>query len=152
MKNTNVIDINNIIFTNKFSSKQEAILKLSELLVESQIVIDKQKFIEDIFERENRGSTFVGENLAIPHGFSNQVKRPSIAIARVDNPFLWDENDNKVKLTILFAIPEDDELEEESEVLKKIAAALGDEDLIKDLLNAHTKEKLIYILKDYINL
>lgn len=152
MKNTNVIDINNIIFTNKFSSKQEAILKLSELLVESQIVIDKQKFIEDIFERENRGSTFVGENLAIPHGFSNQVKKPSIAIARVDNPFLWDENDNKVKLTILFAIPEDDELEKESEVLKKIAAALGDEDLIKDLLNAHTKEKLIYILKDYINL
>ncbi|NBI07045.1 PTS sugar transporter subunit IIA [Senegalia massiliensis] len=152
MKNTNVIDINNIIFTNKFSSKQEAILKLSELLVESQIVIDKQKFIEDIFERENRGSTFVGENLAIPHGFSNQVKKPSIAIARVDNPFLWDENDNKVKLTILFAIPEDDEMEEESEVLKKIAAALGDEDLIKDLLNAHTKEKLIYILKDYINL
>ncbi|WP_130805798.1 PTS sugar transporter subunit IIA [Senegalia massiliensis] len=152
MKNTNVIDINNIIFTDKISSKQEAILKLSELLVESQIVVDKEKFIEDIFERENRGSTFVGESLAIPHGFSNRVKIPSIAIAKVDNPFPWDGNTNNVKLIILFAIPEDDEMERESEVLKKIAAALGDEDLIKDLLNAQTEENLIYILKSYIKL
>lgn len=152
MKNTNVIDINNIIFTDKISSKQEAILKLSELLVESQIVVDKEKFIEDIFERENRGSTFVGECLAIPHGFSNRVKIPSIAIAKVDNPFPWDGNTNNVKLIILFAIPEDDEMERESEVLKKIAAALGDEDLIKDLLNAQTEENLIYILKSYIKL
>lgn len=152
MKNTNVIDIDNIIFTNKFSSKQEAIIKLSELLVESQIVMDKEKFIEDIFERENRGSTFVGEQLAIPHGFSNQVKRPSLAIARVDNPFSWDGNSNMVKLIILFAIPEETGMEKESEILKNIAAALGDEDLIKRLLSAEKKEDLIYILKNYVDL
>ncbi|MGO1372213.1 MAG: PTS sugar transporter subunit IIA [Senegalia sp. (in: firmicutes)] len=145
----NIIDINNIVFTNKFTSKKQAIEKLSDLLVDSKIVIDKEEFMKDIFEREDRASTFVGEYLAIPHGLSKQVKKASLALARLDNPFLWDENEHEVKLVILFAIPEDTRMEAESEGLKRIAASLGDPYLIKKLLDIERKEELIDILKKY---
>lgn len=150
MKDKDLIGIGNIVFENSLGSKEEVIGILADLLWKSEIVRDKEGFIEDILERENRGSTFVGEYLAIPHGFSNQVKRPSLAIAKTDRPFSWGEDEYKVRLVILFAIPEDDEFEEELEVLKTIAASLGDADLIKDLLNSKTREELIYTLEEYI--
>lgn len=149
MNNGNVISADNILLNTKLNSREEAIDKLSDRLVTSGVVLDKEKFIEAIYDRENRGSTFVGDYLAIPHGLSNCVTRPTIAIAKSHEGFEWDENGNLVKLIIMFAISED--IEEESEILKKVASSLGDVDLVKGLLDLNTEKELIEIIYNHIN-
>lgn len=151
MKGISVISTENIVLNPNLESKGEAIEILSDHLVASGVVINKERFIEDIYERENRGSTFTGYHLAIPHGFSNYVTRPAVAIAKSDNPFTWDKNGNLAKLIIMFAIPENTDREEELEVLRRIASSLGDVELVKKLLNLNVKEDFIELIYRYMD-
>ncbi len=149
MNHRDLISTDNIILNSKLNSKREIVDKLSDLLLASEVITDKQKFIKAIYERESRGFTFGGDYLAIPHGFSSCVVSPAIAIARLENPFIWDENGNLVKLIIMFAIPEDVESVKESESLKKIASSLGDIELIEKLLKVNTKEEMTKLIYSY---
>ncbi|MBZ2175375.1 PTS sugar transporter subunit IIA [Schnuerera sp. xch1] len=151
MKDNDLISIDNIILDRKFNSKMEVIDTLSDLLTESGIISNKSKFIDDIYNRENRGSTFVGNYLAIPHGLSDQVNRPAIAIANVEEAFPWDENSNLVKLIILFAIPEDIQREKDSQLLKKFTSSLSDENFVKELMSSNRRQGLIQVIFNHID-
>ena len=48
-------------------SKNEAIDMLVELQVKGGNIVDKEEYKKGILERENKGSTAVGEGIAIPH-------------------------------------------------------------------------------------
>lgn len=149
MEDKNILSLDNIILNSKLHCKEEVIDKLFDILVDSGAVLDKKMFIEDIYERESRGFTFAGDYLAIPHSFSHCVAWPQIAIIRTNNAFVWDENENLVKLVIMLAIPESTEREKELEILKNIVYSLGDVNLVKDLLEAKTKEELIKLIYSY---
>ncbi|HBG38066.1 MAG TPA: transcriptional regulator, partial [Clostridiaceae bacterium] len=58
----------NIMLCIKQHSKKEIITMLSGLLKESKIVTNSEKFINAVYDRENRGSTYCGDYLALPHG------------------------------------------------------------------------------------
>ena len=141
----------NIMLCIKQHSKKEIITMLSGLLKESKIVTNSEKFINAVYDRENRGSTYCGDYLALPHGFSDCVTKPSIAIAKMKYRVPWDENGNLVKLVIMLTIPKASKMEEESEALKMVASSLGDRKFIKQLLEADTKEALIELINNCLN-
>src|SRR5208282_6888312 len=60
-------------------NKKDAIKELVELLVKSGKVKDKKKMIQTLFEREELGSTGIGQGIAIPHGKSDTVSDLSAA-------------------------------------------------------------------------
>ncbi|HCL51083.1 MAG TPA: transcriptional regulator, partial [Clostridiaceae bacterium] len=103
------------------------------------------------YDRENRGSTYCGDYLALPHRCSDCVTKPSIAIAKMKYRVPWDENGNLVKLVIMLTIPKASKMEEESEALKMVASSLGDRKFIKQLLDADTKEALIELINNCLN-
>ncbi|GEM_PF-1130233 len=141
----------NIMLCIKQHSKKEIITMLSGLLKESKIVTNSEKFINAVYDRENRGSTYCGDYLALPHGCSDCVTKPSIAIAKMKYRVPWDENGNLVKLVIMLTIPKASKMEEESEALKMVASSLGDRKFIKQLLDADTKEALIELINNCLN-
>jgi PTS system nitrogen regulatory IIA component len=54
-------------------NKKDAIKELVEVLVKSGKVKDKKKMIQTLMEREELGSTGIGQGIAIPHGKSDTV-------------------------------------------------------------------------------
>ena len=128
-------------------SKPEAIDLLIELQVKGGNIADKEAYKAGILAREEKGSTAVGEGIAIPHAKSEAVKAPSLAAMTVpegvDYEALDDEPSN---LLFMIAAPNDGDVH--LEVLSRLMTILMDEDFREKLLNAKDKEEFLKIIDD----
>ncbi|MCR5691499.1 MAG: fructose-specific PTS transporter subunit EIIC [Eubacterium sp.] len=128
-------------------SKPEAIDLLIELQVKGGNIADKEAYKAGILAREEKGSTAVGEGIAIPHAKSEAVKAPSLAAMTVpegvDYKALDDEPSN---LLFMIAAPNDGDVH--LEVLSRLMTILMDEDFREKLLNAKDKEEFLKIIDD----
>lgn len=128
-------------------SKSEAIDMLVELQVKGGNIADKEAYKQGILEREAKGSTAVGEGIAIPHAKSTAVKAPSLSAMTVpqgvDYEALDDEPSN---LLFMIAAPNDGDVH--LEVLSRLMTILMDEDFREHLLKADSKEAFLKIIDD----
>ena len=131
-------------------SKSEAIDVLVELQVKSGNIADADGYKKAILAREEKGSTAVGDGIAIPHAKSETVKAPSLAAITVkegvDYEALDDEPSN---LLFMIAAPNDGDLH--LEVLSRLMTMLMDEDFRTKLLNAKDNEEFLKIVDDMEN-
>jgi mannitol/fructose-specific phosphotransferase system IIA component len=73
-----------ILLNQHFNTKEEAIIKAGELLVNGHYV--KDDYIEKMLEREKLNTTYIGNNIAIPHGTSaskNEILDSGISIIQI---------------------------------------------------------------------
>ena len=128
-------------------SKSEAIDMLVELQVEGGNIANKDEYKKGILAREEKGSTAVGEGIAIPHAKSEAVKAPSLAAmtvpSGVDYEALDDEPSN---LLFMIAAPNDGDVH--LEVLSRLMTILMDESFREKLLNAKDKDEFLRIIDD----
>ena len=61
------------------SSKSEAIDKLVALHEKARNLLDVNAYKTAILERENQGTTAIGEGIAVPHAKSDSVKTPGLS-------------------------------------------------------------------------
>lgn len=128
------------------TSKLEVIEELTDLLVETGAVADKDAFIADVLYREE-GKTGLGEGVAIPHGKSASVTSTSIAVGRTKKPVEWESLDDKpVNIIILFAVKNSDATTTHIKLLQKVAILLADDEVIGQFQTVKTKEDLIKLL------
>ena len=69
--------------------KEEALRKMSGMLLANGYIADVDQFMEDIYLREAEGITGIGNGVAIPHGKSKSVTRIGIAIAKLKQAIAW---------------------------------------------------------------
>ncbi|MFV0555939.1 MAG: PTS sugar transporter subunit IIA [Lactovum sp.] len=142
-----VIDADLINLELKARNKNEVISELSQMLLEKEILKNKEDFIKDVFLREEEGMTGLGKGVAIPHGKSESVKKTSIVIGRVAKPIDWESlDDEPVNIIILFAVRNIDETTTHIKLLQKVAILLADEDFISQLQTVKTKEEMLTLL------
>ena len=136
-----VIDLN---MTAK--NKKEAIEHLAGKLKDAGYIADVDSYIEDIYLRESQGQTGIGHYVAIPHGKSVAVKKPGVAVSVLDHEIEWESLDNTgAKIVILFAVGADDEAAmEHLKLLAMFSKRLGDDAVIKRLLDADSVEDVIH--------
>ena len=65
-----------------FNSNDELFLHLTSMLKQSGYLNDEEAFIAALYEREEIGSTYMGEGVVIPHGKSETVNHAATAICR----------------------------------------------------------------------
>jgi PTS system fructose-specific IIA component len=147
------MDLNKIIQAERINlkmqaqTKEEAIEELTEILVKTGAISDKNKFIKDVYVREEIGETGMGGYIAIPHGKSKHVKKTAIAIGRTSEEIKWESLDGKgVKLIFLFAVPEDEKGTIHVRLLAQVASRLGDDDVCKQLLSVESAEDIFTIM------
>ena len=58
----------------KAQNKDEAVSEIAEKLSAGKKILNTEKFISDVLERESLGSTGIGNNVAIPHARTQAVK------------------------------------------------------------------------------
>lgn len=128
-------------------SKSEAIDLLVELQVKGGNIADRDEYKKGILAREAKGSTAVGEGIAIPHAKSEAVKAPSLAamtvLEGVDYEALDDEPSN---LLFMIAAPNDGDVH--LEVLSRLMTILMDENFREQLLHAKDKDEFLNIIDD----
>ncbi|RHW48224.1 PTS fructose transporter subunit IIA [Bombilactobacillus bombi] len=143
-----LIDINNILISVKPMSKKEAINQLVNLLDSNNYLTNVSDFRDAINKRENEISTAVGYGVAIPHGKSVGVTKPTIAILRNLNGIKWETE--TVNLVFMIAAPQNAS-DEHLKMLSKISTFLMDETFRAKLLTAVNIDQIYKILiqKDY---
>lgn len=150
MRITDLLNKESILLSGAPKSKSEAIDMLVELQAKGGNIADKDEYKKGILAREEKGSTAVGEGIAIPHAKSEAVKAPSLAAMTVpegvDYEALDDEPSN---LLFMIAAPNDGDVH--LEVLSRLMTILMDEDFREKLLNAKDKDEFLKIIDDMEN-
>jgi PTS system fructose-specific IIA component len=127
--------------------KEECIEKLAATLGELDILSDQRSFVNAVLERETLGTTGIGFGIAIPHGKSSAVKRPSIAFARLKAPIDWQSlDDQPVTMVFLSAVPEES-ANEHLQSLASLSRKLIHEEFRDRLANAANVQDVLDILR-----
>ena len=128
----------NILLNQHFNSKDEAIKKVGELLVSGNYV--KEAYIEKMLERENISTTYIGNNIAIPHGTSdsqNEILESGISIVQIPEGVSF--GDDVAKVVIGIAGKGNTHLG----LLSNIAVICSDMENVDKIVNAKTKQEIL---------
>lgn len=132
----------------KAHTKKEAIYKLCEKLLDEGCITDVDKFVADVYEREEEGETGIGQGIAIPHGKSENVLKTSLAIGRTDTIDWEGEEHQDVSIIILFAVRLVDNTSVHLKLLSQVASKLGHDESLELLKTAGKPEDIINIFVD----
>lgn len=148
MKITDLINIDAVDLNVKAFSKEDVIKKAIDLMAKNGNIIDLNEYEKLVFNREQEGTTGIGEEIAIPHGKGNCVSKPGVSAMVIPDGVNFDSLDGKdVKLLFLIAAP-DTKDNVHLNVLSKLSSLLMNEDFRNKLLNAKSKEEFLKIIDD----
>lgn len=129
-------------------TKKDAIKELVELLVKSGKVKDKKKMLQTLMEREDLGSTGIGQGIAIPHGKSDTVGDLAAAFGLSADGISFDSLDGEpVNIFFLLVAPEG-AAGAHLKALARISSLLKDKYFRKSLLSAKTPEDVVKIIQE----
>ena len=128
--------------------KEAAIRELAELMRNKKEVKDLDKFINDVYEREQLGSTAVGDGIALPHARSEGIEELIIAFGRSSQGLDFDALDAKpVNLIFLIGTPKDD-VGTYLKTLAHLSRLLKKEAIRNKLLSAGSPQEIIQTFKE----
>ncbi|URJ60312.1 PTS fructose transporter subunit IIABC [Paenibacillus polymyxa] len=104
-------------------------------------------FKQAILAREEEGSTGIGMNIAIPHGKSEAVLKPSVVFGIKQGGVDWNSADgSEAKLIFMIAVPRNSKENAHLKVLQMLSRKLMDNHFREALLAAATKEEAYQLL------
>jgi mannitol/fructose-specific phosphotransferase system IIA component (Ntr-type) len=130
----------NIVTGIEAASKEEAIEKLTDILIQTnRLEIDRDALLATFLEREAEASTCVGSGLAIPHGILPSGEKMFGVMGISRKGLLFDTPDGRpVHCVVLLATPES-QRDRHLEVIAALARAIGrDANIQEELFNAET--------------
>lgn len=146
MKITDLINKEAIDLNVQASSKEDIIKQAVKLMNKNGNIENESAYLELVMKREEEGSTGIGEEIAIPHGKGNCIKKPGIAAMIIPEGVEFNSLDGKpVKLLFLIAAPNSSE-NVHLEVLSRLSTLLMDEKFKKELINAKSKDEFLEII------
>ena len=133
-----IINKDVIYINEKYKYKDEALDHMVKRLIDGGYV--KEEFLLSVFKREMLGNTYLKGGIAIPHGDSEFVTKPTILITKLDKKIVWDGN-YEVDLIFLVALKDDSRkyFEQLYKIIKK-------EDTLNKLKSSSSKDEILEIL------
>jgi len=127
-------------------NKDEALAELINTITQGGIKLKHSSIIEILTQRENLGSTGIGDGVAIPHGKILELDEIIVAFGRSMEGIPFNSLDGKpVHLFFLLLAPENSS-GQHLKILAKISKMLKDVDFRKKLLKAESKSDLYNII------
>ncbi len=115
------------------------------------VLHSKAEFKQAIMNRENESTTGIGMNIAIPHGKSVAVKKPSVVFGIKQSGIDWKSLDGtKAKLIFMIAVPKESEGNEHLKILQILSRKLMDDSYRERLLSVRTKEEAYKLLDEIV--
>ncbi|RUT33573.1 PTS mannose transporter subunit IIABC [Paenibacillus zeisoli] len=128
-------------------SRDAVIDEMIETLERNGAVRSAGDFKKAILAREEESSTGIGLNIAIPHGKSDAVLKPSVVFGIKQNGVDWKSLDgSEAKLIFMIAVPRSSKENAHLKVLQMLSRKLMDDSFREALLAVKTKEEAYRLL------
>ncbi len=129
-------------------TKKEVIVHLVRLLKKAKKISDDNKVIKILMEREGLGSTGIGQNIAMPHGKTDEVKDVVIGFGSSRNGIEFDALDGEPVNIIFLLLAPTNSAGLHLKALAKISRLLKDKYFRQALKEAKSPEEVIKIIKE----
>jgi PTS system nitrogen regulatory IIA component len=148
MKIVDILDPAAIVPEMRAATKPNALQELAGALARLHPEIDQRRLTEVLLEREELGSTAIGEGIAIPHGKLPGVTAVAAAFGRSPHGIDFDSLDGSpTRLFFLLVAPEDS-AGVHLKALARISRLLKDQRFRGRLLAAEGAEGLSQVLRE----
>ena len=146
MKISDIMSIDSILLSVKAKNKRQLLEEVAHFAAE-KINIDERTIFDAIWERENLGSTGLGNGVALPHGRLAELNKVFVFFAKLTSAIDFDAIDNKpIDIVFMLLSPESSGADHLT-ALAKISRVLKDNTLTEKLRKAASAEE-IYALLD----
>lgn len=136
-----VLSAENVRMNQRFSTKEEAIIAAGQVLVENGYV--EPEYVEKMLEREEIATTYMGNNIAIPHsteGGTSEIISSGISILIVPEGVSFGSEDAKV----IFGIAGKDG--QHMEILSQIAIFCSEIENVNRLIEITNPQQAVDML------
>lgn len=130
------------------ATDKEAILKeLVDVLAESKDVGDRKAIVKALLDRENLGSTGIGQGIAIPHGKTDRVKELVAVLGISRKGVNFDALDGESVYIFFLLVAPKDTAGPHLKALAQISRLLRDSYFCELMKRCHTSEELYELIK-----
>ena len=136
-----VLSVENVKLNQSFTTKEEAIVAAGNVLVENGYV--KPEYVDKMLEREKVATTFMGNNIAIPHsteGGTAEIIESGISILIVPEGVKFGEDTVKV----VFGIAGKDG--SHMEILSQIAIYCSEQENVDKLVEITDSQEAVNLI------
>ncbi len=121
-----------IIFVNQSCKDKDTLLKFMSTAMEMRGYVSS-KFYDSVMEREKATTTSIGNGISLPHGAQSEVVESKVAIAILEEPIMW--NDDQVDIVFLlgFKMTTPDEIKRVQMFYKEYISLIETDEKIKKL-------------------
>ncbi|HMW33755.1 MAG TPA: PTS sugar transporter subunit IIA [bacterium] len=130
------------------SNKQDIILEMLDVLVESGKISDREKVLQSVLEREQMMSTGIGNSVAIPHGKSSGVEELQVALGITAQDINFDALDGKPVRIIFMLVGPEKASSLHIKMLSRISRLLNQAPFRKKLTDAQSADEIMQIISD----
>ncbi len=142
MKLSELININSIIPDLASKDKKGVLEELAGSIARQELSVDKDTLVKVLMEREQLGTTGIGDGVAIPHGKLSNIDQPLISFGRSRDGLDFDSMDEQPSYLFFLLIAPDNSSGVHLQVLAKIANLLKNSVFRKELMDAGSSEEL----------
>lgn len=146
MKITELMDKDFIIPSLVARTKKEVLKELVDCIVKKEPEIDSEELLRVLLEREELGSTGIGDGIAIPHGKIKKLKKLIVSFARSQEGVDFQSMDGKPTHIIFLLLAPENSAGTHLKALARISRLLKDSSFRKSIMEADTPEDIYAII------
>ena len=151
MEDKNIADyikVETINLNLESKNKNAVIRELYNNLKQTNLIIkDEEQGLNDIFKREDMGSTGIGKRIALPHAKTKAVDELMITFGISKNGISYNSvDDENVNIFFMFLCPEN-KTQEYLKVLARISRLIREEKFVNDLLKATSNQEILELIR-----
>ncbi|RLC32522.1 MAG: PTS sugar transporter subunit IIA [Deltaproteobacteria bacterium] len=142
MKLSEMIKEENIILELKAKDKKGVLEELAGVIARQEPSVDKEALVRVLLEREQLGTTGIGDGVAIPHGKLNGIEHPVISFGRSRKGLDFESMDGQPTFIFFLLVAPDNSSGVHLQVLAKIAKMLKSRPFRDKLMEADSTEAI----------
>ena len=149
MEDKNIADyikVETINLNLESKNKNAVIRELYNNLKQTNLIKDEEQGLNDIFKREDMGSTGIGKRIALPHAKTKAVDELMITFGISKNGISYNSvDDENVNIFFMFLCPEN-KTQEYLKVLARISRLIREDKFVNDLLKATSNQEILELI------
>ena len=143
-----ILDRECIIPELRSRTKKEVLEELTGALLNCKADLDKEALVEVLLEREQLGSTGIGDGIAIPHGKVPDLDELIVSFGRSTPGIEFDSMDGRPTHLFFLLIAPENSAGVHLRALAKISRLLKSAHFRQKLLEAGTREELFQVIQE----
>lgn len=146
MKIIDILNTDRILPSLTATTKNGVLEELADALVKECDNLDRKKVVEVLVERENLGSTGIGDNIAIPHGKLPNLENLVLCFGRSLPGVNFDSMDGKPTHLFFLLLAPENSIGLHLKALAKISRLLKDSSFRRNLMEAVDAPAILKLL------